>query len=187
MESGFELGITYFDTMRNYQLSQKIKILENYEFIHFTNILTLMLDFVAIPNVISLTCGWILCLVYWIPTHLCSRLLQARGDIIHRIGGILGCYWIMRCKRVYANGDSSRKGNGFESLSDTGFTLEVKWASRISHWYNLTRFAITLMSSPLDWRYCSSSFLKELLQFPLHFLWYMLKRFLRLANNNIKW
>ncbi len=57
MELGFELGITCFDTMRNYRLSQKIKILGNYEFIHFTNILTLMLDFVAIPYVISLTCS----------------------------------------------------------------------------------------------------------------------------------
>lgn len=50
---------------------------------------------------------------------LCSRLLiQARHDSIHRIGGILGCYWMMGCKRVHVNGDSSRNGNGFESFSD---------------------------------------------------------------------
>ena len=40
MELGFELGITCSDTMRNYQLSQKLKLLGYGEFNHLTNILT---------------------------------------------------------------------------------------------------------------------------------------------------
>ena len=40
VESGFELGITCSDTMRNYQLSQKLKLLGYGEFNHLTNILT---------------------------------------------------------------------------------------------------------------------------------------------------
>ena len=40
VESGFELGITCSDTMRNYRLSQKLKLLGYGEFNHLTNILT---------------------------------------------------------------------------------------------------------------------------------------------------
>ena len=40
VESGFELGITCSDTIRNYWLSQKFKLLEYSEFNHLTNILT---------------------------------------------------------------------------------------------------------------------------------------------------
>ena len=40
MKSGFELGITCSDTMRNYRLSQKLKLLGYGEFNHLTNILT---------------------------------------------------------------------------------------------------------------------------------------------------
>jgi hypothetical protein len=40
VELGFELGITCSDTMRNYQLSQKVKLLEYDEFNHLTNTLT---------------------------------------------------------------------------------------------------------------------------------------------------
>lgn len=80
----------------------------------------LMLHFVAIPDVLSLTCSCLLC-VWSTGFHslLCSRLLiQARHDSIHRIGGILGCYWMMGCKHVHVNGDSSSNGNEFESFSD---------------------------------------------------------------------
>jgi hypothetical protein len=41
MESGLELGITCSDTMRNYQLSKKLKLLGYGEFNHLTNILTI--------------------------------------------------------------------------------------------------------------------------------------------------
>jgi hypothetical protein len=40
VESGFELGITCSDTMRNYRLSQKLKLLGYGEFNHLTNILS---------------------------------------------------------------------------------------------------------------------------------------------------
>ena len=40
MELRFELGITCSDTMRNYQFSQKLKLLGNGEFNRLTNILT---------------------------------------------------------------------------------------------------------------------------------------------------
>ena len=40
MESRFELGTTCSDTMRNYRLSQKLKLLGYGEFNHLTNILT---------------------------------------------------------------------------------------------------------------------------------------------------
>ena len=39
VESGFELGIKCFDIMRNYQLSQKLKLLGYDEFNYLTNIL----------------------------------------------------------------------------------------------------------------------------------------------------
>jgi hypothetical protein len=42
VESGFELGISCSDTMRNYRFSQKLKLLGNCEFNHLTNILTLL-------------------------------------------------------------------------------------------------------------------------------------------------
>ena len=58
MESGFELGITCSDTMRNYRLSQKLKLLGYGEFNHLTNILTL-----------PLTCGLRLPLNEWGPTR----------------------------------------------------------------------------------------------------------------------
>jgi hypothetical protein len=40
VESGFEFGITCYDTMINYQLSQKLELLKNGEFNHLTNIIT---------------------------------------------------------------------------------------------------------------------------------------------------
>ena len=40
VELGFELGITCSDTMRNYQFSQKLKLLGYDEFNHLINILT---------------------------------------------------------------------------------------------------------------------------------------------------
>ena len=43
MESGFELRITCSDTMRNYRLFQKLKLLGYGEFNHLINILTLPL------------------------------------------------------------------------------------------------------------------------------------------------
>jgi hypothetical protein len=40
VELGFKLGITCSNTIRNYQLSQKFKLLRNNEFNHLTNIQT---------------------------------------------------------------------------------------------------------------------------------------------------
>lgn len=42
VESRFKLWITYFDTIINYQLFQKFKLLENSEFNHLTIILTMV-------------------------------------------------------------------------------------------------------------------------------------------------
>ena len=39
VETGFKLRTTYSDTMINYQLSYKLKLLGNYEFYHLTIIL----------------------------------------------------------------------------------------------------------------------------------------------------
>ena len=39
MEIRIELKISYFDTMTNYQMSKKLKLLENDVFIHLTIIL----------------------------------------------------------------------------------------------------------------------------------------------------
>ena len=58
VESSFELGITCSDTMKNYRLSQKLKLLGYGEFNHLTNILTLLL-----------TCGLKLPLNEWGPTR----------------------------------------------------------------------------------------------------------------------
>ena len=57
VESGFELEITCSNTMRNYRLSQKFKLLENGEFNHLTNILTnatICLNSIGEPNVLNL-------------------------------------------------------------------------------------------------------------------------------------
>jgi hypothetical protein len=43
VELGFEFGITCSDTMRNYRLSQKLKLLGYAKFNYLTNILTLPL------------------------------------------------------------------------------------------------------------------------------------------------
>ena len=43
VEIGFELKISCFDTMINYHLSQKFKLLGNYEFNHYSNIWELAL------------------------------------------------------------------------------------------------------------------------------------------------
>ena len=53
MESGFELGITCFDTMRNYRLSQKLKLLGYGEFIHLTTILIELGDLTQRVSVLS--------------------------------------------------------------------------------------------------------------------------------------
>ena len=42
MKTGIELRISCFDTMLNYRLSQKLKLLGNGEFNHLTIILTIL-------------------------------------------------------------------------------------------------------------------------------------------------
>jgi hypothetical protein len=41
VKTGFELGITYSDTIIKYKLSQKLKLLGNDEFNHLTSILVM--------------------------------------------------------------------------------------------------------------------------------------------------
>ena len=43
METGIEFKVLYFDTILNYWLSQKLRLLGNYEFNHLTIILTTIL------------------------------------------------------------------------------------------------------------------------------------------------
>ena len=47
VESGFELGITCSDTMRNYRLFQKLMLLGYGEFNHLTNILIALTYLIA--------------------------------------------------------------------------------------------------------------------------------------------
>lgn len=42
----------------------------------------LMLHFVASPDVLSLTCSCLLCLVNWIPTHSCAAGSLFKQDMI---------------------------------------------------------------------------------------------------------
>jgi hypothetical protein len=67
VESGFELEITYFDTMKNYRFSQKLKLLGYGEFNYLTNILTL-----------PLTYGLRLPLNEWSLTHEIFNFLNGR-------------------------------------------------------------------------------------------------------------
>ena len=65
VESGFELRIKCFDTMRNYWLSQKFKLLGYGEFNHLINILTISFIY-KIKEIECLILRKVYIYIYWV-------------------------------------------------------------------------------------------------------------------------